>query len=128
MTKNEYENEWERCEKIADKIHVEYKQNYKNKTLRDICKKNNMEMEDFLYIMGYQDIDEYLMDLKESENKKGSKNMKKLNNYEVAFRTSSCGITYKQIKAKNEEDVIKRLKAKNYRTDIIVNIRKMEDA
>lgn len=53
--------------------------------------------------------------------------MKKLNNYEVAFRTSSCGITYKQIKAKNEEDVIKRLKAKNYRTDIITNIRKMED-
>ena len=54
--------------------------------------------------------------------------MRKLNNYEVAFRTSSCGITYKQIKEKNEEDVIKRLKAKNYRTDIILKIRKMEDA
>lgn len=53
--------------------------------------------------------------------------MKRLNNYEVAFRTSSCGITYKEIKAKNEEDAIKRLKAKNYRTDIILNIRKMED-
>lgn len=51
--------------------------------------------------------------------------MNKLNNYEVSFRTSSCGITYKKIKAKNEDDVIKRLKAKNYRTDIILNIRKV---
>lgn len=57
--------------------------------------------------------------------KKGGVDMNKLNNYEVSFRTSSCGITYKKIKAKNEDDVIKRLKAKNYRTDIILNIRKV---
>ena len=50
--------------------------------------------------------------------------MNKLNNYEVSFRTSSCGITYETIKAKDEDDVIKRLKAKNYRTDIILNIRR----
>lgn len=53
--------------------------------------------------------------------------MRRLNNYEIAFRTSSSGITYRKIKARDEEDVIKRLKAKNYRTDIILNIRKMED-
>lgn len=53
--------------------------------------------------------------------------MSKLNNYEVAFRTSSCGITYKEIKARDEEDAIRRLKAKNYRTDIILNIRKKEE-
>ncbi len=45
--------------------------------------------------------------------------MKKLNNYEVAFRTSSCGVTYKNIKVKDEEDAIERLKNKNYRTDLI---------
>ncbi len=53
--------------------------------------------------------------------------MKKLNNYEVAFRTSSCGVTYKNIKAKDEDDAIERLKKKNYRTDIILNIRKLEE-
>ncbi len=52
--------------------------------------------------------------------------MKKLNNYEIAFRTSSCGITYKEVEAKDEEDAIKRLKAKHYRTDIIVNIRQVQ--
>lgn len=51
--------------------------------------------------------------------------MNKLNNYEVAFRTSSCGVTYKEIKARDEEDAIKRLKSKNYRTDIILSIRKI---
>ena len=53
--------------------------------------------------------------------------MKKLNNYEVAFRTSSCGVTYKNIKVKDEEDAIERLKNKNYRTDIILNKRKVEE-
>lgn len=49
--------------------------------------------------------------------------MEKLKDYEVAFRTSSAGITYKSIKAKSEEDAIKRLERKNYRTDIILSIR-----
>ena len=53
--------------------------------------------------------------------------MKRLKNYEVAFRTSSCGVTYKNIKAKNEEDAIRRLESKNYRTDIIMRIRKVEN-
>lgn len=52
--------------------------------------------------------------------------MKKLDNYEVAFRVSSCGIKYIKVKAKNEEDVIERLKKKHYRTDIILSIRKEE--
>ncbi len=51
--------------------------------------------------------------------------MNKLNDYEVAFRTSSCGVTYKTIKAKDVEDAIKRLESKHYRTDIILNIRKI---
>lgn len=54
----EYEK---KCDKIADKIHAKYKQNYK--TLKDICKENNIQLEDFLYIMGYQNIDEYLKEL-----------------------------------------------------------------
>lgn len=53
--------------------------------------------------------------------------MNKLNNYEVAFRVSSAGIKYINVKAKDENDVIERLKAKHYRTDIILNIRKKED-
>lgn len=51
--------------------------------------------------------------------------MKKLDNYEVVFRTTTGKNIFKQIKAKNDEDVIKRLKAKNYRTDIISSIRKV---
>lgn len=49
--------------------------------------------------------------------------MKKLKKYEVAFRTSSCGIAYVNIRAENKEDAIERLKKKHYRTDIIVRIR-----
>lgn len=53
--------------------------------------------------------------------------MNRLNIYEVAFRTSSCGVTYKEVKARDEEDAIRRLKSNNYRTDIILNIRKKEE-
>lgn len=49
--------------------------------------------------------------------------VKKLKKYEVAFRTSSCGITHVNIRAENKEDAIERLKKKHYRTDIIVRIR-----
>lgn len=53
----------------------------------------------------------------------GGMKVKKLKKYEVAFRTSSCGIAYVNIRAENKEDAIERLKKKHYRTDIIVRIR-----
>lgn len=52
--------------------------------------------------------------------------MGKLNNYEVAFRVSSCGTKYISIKAKDMEEVIVRLKKKHYRTDIILSIREVK--
>lgn len=60
----EYEHEWQEVDKIADKIHKEYKANYKK--LENICNKNNMQVEDFLYVMGYHTCDDYLQDLERS--------------------------------------------------------------
>lgn len=48
--------------------------------------------------------------------------MNKLKSYTVGFQTSSAGITYKTFRAKDEEDLIKRIKQKNYRTDIILSV------
>lgn len=57
----DYKKEWKEADKIADKIHREYKTNYK--TLENICKENNMQVDDFLYTMGYHNCNEYLQDL-----------------------------------------------------------------
>lgn len=48
--------------------------------------------------------------------------MNKLKIYTVGFRTSSARVVYRTFKAKDEEDLIKRLKQKNYRTDIILSV------
>lgn len=48
--------------------------------------------------------------------------MNRLKSYTVGFRTSSTGVTYKAFKARDEKDLIRRIKQKNYRTDIILSI------
>ena len=52
--------------------------------------------------------------------------MGKLNNYEIAFELSSMGkrTRYINIKARNIEDAIARLKSKHYDIDKIISIRK----
>lgn len=52
--------------------------------------------------------------------------MGKLNNYEIAFELSSIGKRnkYINIKARNIEDAIARLKSKHYDIDKIISIRK----
>ena len=52
--------------------------------------------------------------------------MGKLNNYEIAFELSSMGkrIRYINIKARNIEDAIARLKSKHYNIDKVICIRK----
>ncbi len=57
----EYEEELEETDKIADKIHKKYEENYIK--LKDICKEDNMQVEDFLYIMGYHSLKDYLEEL-----------------------------------------------------------------
>lgn len=47
--------------------------------------------------------------------------MNRLKTYTVGFRIST-GVTYKTFKARDEEDLIRRIKQKNYRTDIILSI------
>ena len=66
----------------------------------------------------------------ESEKKKKRKvNMGKLNNYEIAFELSSMGkrIRYINIKARNIEDAIAKLKSKHYDIDKTISIRKEND-
>lgn len=40
--------------------------------------------------------------------------MNRLKTYTVGFRTSSAGVTHKTFKARDEEDLIRRIKQKNY--------------
>lgn len=61
MRDDRFEKKCQEELRIADNIHNEFKNNYKR--LKDICEKNNMVVDDYLYVMGYSSIREYLLDL-----------------------------------------------------------------
>lgn len=57
--------EWKSAEEIADKIKAEFlKSNDKSEdALSKICEKNNMNINDYLYIEGYQDFEEFVAEI-----------------------------------------------------------------
>ncbi len=61
-----YKTEYEKIDELCDKIHKEFKEselrNYS--TLVNICQKNNIIIDDYLYNQGYHDYFEYKDDLK----------------------------------------------------------------
>lgn len=53
-------------DKLCDKIHKEFKTKIKTEdNLKKICEDNNICVEDYLYLQGYNDFKDYLEDLKE---------------------------------------------------------------
>ena len=52
-------------DKILDKIHLDFiKTDMEESTLKNLCKQNNIDFEDYLFQQGYTDFDAYIKEYK----------------------------------------------------------------
>lgn len=82
----DYQKELSEVDKICDIIHESFtKLEQKDiKSLEDICKSNNMQLDDYLYNQGYEDFEEYVRDLETvKENTLTEKNVDIISHNEV---------------------------------------------
>ena len=55
-------------DKILDKIHLDFiKTDMEESTLKNLCKQNNIDFEDYLFQQGYTDFDAYIKEYKQKE-------------------------------------------------------------